>query len=117
MGARVGQAAFRMVGQAEVGLHPMVDGFDGGAVEGLGDALRGPGADQRAQAQQQGAEAALLLVAFQKLQATEAGLQHLGQQRQTFALGELCGLSGHELQQVEPQGLGGGVFGFRELRG
>ena len=62
--ASVGEAALGVVGLAEVGLDPVLDGFHGGAVEGFGDAFGGPGADQGPQAEQQRAEAALLLVAF-----------------------------------------------------
>ncbi len=43
--ACIGEAAQRVVGWAEVGLDPMADGFYGRAVEGLGDAFGGPGAD------------------------------------------------------------------------
>ena len=84
-----------MVGRAEVSADPVADRFRGGA--GLGDAIWGPSADQGAQAQQQGAEAALLLIAFQEFQSTEAGLQHLGHEGQPFALDQLGGLGGHEL--------------------
>ena len=43
--ACVGQAALGVVGRAEVGADPVADRFHGGAGEGLGDALWGPGAD------------------------------------------------------------------------
>jgi hypothetical protein len=50
--AGVGEAALGVVGDAEVGFGPVLDGFDGGAVQRFGDALRGPGADQRAEAEE-----------------------------------------------------------------
>ena len=102
-GGRVGEAAFGVMGEAEEVLHALADDFQRSAVEGGRDPGGGPGADQRSQAQQQGAEPALLLVPFQEFQPGEAGLQHLGHQRQPFALPQWAGFVGHELQQLEPQ--------------